>query len=106
MEPTPPPDRYRYEPADHLTAEKIFEARWALTLLDHAMTVLREEYVGRGKAIHGVLGGFLIGAIAYGVSLLNLGTLSTPLQYILPGGVLLVAVGFDVVSRRGSVTRV
>jgi hypothetical protein len=21
-------DRYRYEPADHLTAEKIFEARW------------------------------------------------------------------------------
>ena len=44
-------DRYRYEPADHLTAEKIFEARWALTLLDHAMTVLREEYVGRGKEL-------------------------------------------------------
>ena len=42
-------NRYRYEPADYLTAEKIFEARWALTLLDHAMTVLREEYVGRGK---------------------------------------------------------
>jgi RNA polymerase sigma-70 factor (ECF subfamily) len=44
-------DRYRYEPADHLTAEKIFEARWALTLLNHAMTVLREEYVGRGKEL-------------------------------------------------------
>ena len=44
-------DRYRYEPADHLTAEKIFEARWALTLLDHAMTVLRQEYVGRGKEL-------------------------------------------------------
>jgi RNA polymerase sigma-70 factor (ECF subfamily) len=41
--------RYGCEPADYLTAEKIFEARWALTLLDHAMTVLREEYVGRGK---------------------------------------------------------
>jgi D-xylose transport system permease protein len=61
---------------------------------------------GRGKAIHGVLGGLLIGGIAYGVSLLNLGSLSTPLQYILPGGVLLVAVLIDVLSRRGSVTGV
>jgi D-xylose transport system permease protein len=57
---------------------------------------------GRGKAVHGVLGGLLIGAIAYGVSLLNLGTLSTPLQYILPGGVLLAAVLVDVLSRRGA----
>jgi D-xylose transport system permease protein len=63
---------------------------------------------GRGKAIHGVLGGLLIGSIAYGVSLLNLGNLATPLEYILPGGVLLAAVFVDVVSRRGSgsVTRV
>ena len=57
---------------------------------------------GRGKAIHGVLGGLLIGGIAYGVSLLNLGSLSTPLTYILPGGVLLIAVLIDVQSRRGS----
>jgi D-xylose transport system permease protein len=63
---------------------------------------------GRGKAIHGVLGGLLIGGIAYGVSLLNLGQLATPLEYILPGGVLLGAVLVDVLSRRGtgSVTRV
>jgi len=63
---------------------------------------------GRGKALHGVLGGLLIGGIAYGVSLLNLGSLSTPLQYILPGAVLLAAVLIDVLSRRGagSVTRV
>jgi D-xylose transport system permease protein len=61
---------------------------------------------GRGKAIHGVLGGLLIGGIAYGVSLLNLGQYATPLQYILPGGVLLAAVMVDVLSRRGSVTRV
>jgi D-xylose transport system permease protein len=63
---------------------------------------------GRGKAIHGVLGGLLIGGIAYGVSLLSLGSLSTPLQYILPGAVLLAAVMIDVLSRRGSgsVTRV
>jgi RNA polymerase sigma-70 factor (ECF subfamily) len=44
-------DRYRLEPADQLTAEKIFEARWALTLLDHAMVLLRQEYVGRGKEL-------------------------------------------------------
>jgi D-xylose transport system permease protein len=63
---------------------------------------------GRGKAVHGVLGGLLIGGIAYGVSLLNLGTLATPLEYIVPGGVLLAAVLVDVSSRRGSgsVTRV
>ena len=57
---------------------------------------------GRGKAIHGILGGLLIGGIAYGVSLLSLGSLSTPLEYILPGGVLLVAVLIDVLSRRGA----
>jgi len=57
---------------------------------------------GRGKAIHGILGGLLIGGIAYGVSLLNLGSLSAPLEYILPGGVLLVAVLIDVLSRRGA----
>jgi D-xylose transport system permease protein len=57
---------------------------------------------GRGKAIHGILGGLLIGSIAYGVSLLSLGSLSTPLQYILPGAVLLAAVLIDVLSRRGS----
>jgi len=42
-------NRYRYEPADYLTAEKIFEARWAMTLLNHAMALLRQEYVVRGK---------------------------------------------------------
>jgi D-xylose transport system permease protein len=57
---------------------------------------------GRGKAIHGVLGGLLIGGIAYGVSLLNLGNLSAPLGYIVPGGVLLAAVLVDVLSRRGT----
>jgi len=29
-------NRYRLEPTDYLTAETIFEARWALTLLTHA----------------------------------------------------------------------
>ncbi len=59
---------------------------------------------GRGKPIHALLGGLLIGGIAYGVSLLSLGTLSTPLSYILPGSVLLIAVLVDVLSRRGART--
>jgi RNA polymerase sigma-70 factor (ECF subfamily) len=42
-------NRYRLEPAEYLTAEKIFDARWALTLLDRAMTLLREEYAAQGK---------------------------------------------------------
>ncbi len=59
---------------------------------------------GRGKPIHGVLGGLLIGGIAYGVALMNLGSLSIPLEYILPGGVLLLAVLVDVTARRGAKT--
>ena len=42
-------DRYRLEPTDYLTAEKIFDARWALTLLDEAMSLLSAEYAGQGK---------------------------------------------------------
>jgi len=41
--------RYLLEPADTLTAEKIFDARWAMTLLGRAMTLLGEEYVAQGK---------------------------------------------------------
>ena len=59
---------------------------------------------GRGKPIHGILGGLLIGGIAYGVSLMNLGPLSIPLEYILPGGVLLLAVLSTSLSRRGART--
>ena len=42
-------DRYQLEAADHLTAEKIFDARWALTSLDEAMSLLSAEYAGQGK---------------------------------------------------------
>ena len=42
-------DRYRLEPADYLTAEKIFDARWALTLLDEAMSLLSAEYAAEGN---------------------------------------------------------
>jgi RNA polymerase sigma-70 factor (ECF subfamily) len=43
-------DRYRLEPADNLTPDKLFEQRWALTLLDQAKTRLKEEYAQAGKA--------------------------------------------------------
>ena len=37
------------EPADGLTAEKVFERRWALTLLDQVLRRLRADYVRDGK---------------------------------------------------------
>jgi RNA polymerase sigma factor (sigma-70 family) len=41
--------RYRLEPADHLTAEKIFNARWAITLLTRAVERLREQCAASGE---------------------------------------------------------
>ena len=40
---------YLLEPADSLTAEKIFDGRWAMTLLGRAMTLLGEEYAAQDK---------------------------------------------------------
>ena len=40
---------FGFEPADTVTAEKIYERRWALTLLDLVLRRLREEYVRDGK---------------------------------------------------------
>jgi RNA polymerase sigma factor (sigma-70 family) len=42
--------RYRLEPVDDLTPEKVFEARWATTLLSRVTSRLRDEYVVQGKA--------------------------------------------------------
>jgi DNA-directed RNA polymerase specialized sigma24 family protein len=41
--------RYRLEPADDLTPENAFDARWAMTLLSRVTSRLREEYVRQGK---------------------------------------------------------
>ena len=38
-----------FEPADTTTADKIYERRWALTLLDCVLRRLREEFVRDGK---------------------------------------------------------
>jgi DNA-directed RNA polymerase specialized sigma24 family protein len=41
--------RYAAEPADPMTAERIFERRWALTLLEQVVARLRAEFVATGK---------------------------------------------------------
>jgi RNA polymerase sigma factor (sigma-70 family) len=43
-------ERYRLEPVEHLTAEKMFDARWAVTLLAEVFNRLRQEYATEGKA--------------------------------------------------------
>jgi hypothetical protein len=56
----PAEDRYGHEPADYLTAEKIFEARWAMDVLSEAMRRLGEEYASLGKrAVFKALKSFL-----------------------------------------------
>ena len=42
--------RYRDEPAEQITAEQLFDRRWALTLLDQVLARLREEMANTGKA--------------------------------------------------------
>jgi RNA polymerase sigma factor (sigma-70 family) len=53
-------ERYGKDEATVLTAEKIFDARWAMSLLGHAIDRLRQEYVSQGKnAVIEVLNPFL-----------------------------------------------
>jgi RNA polymerase sigma-70 factor (ECF subfamily) len=42
-------NRYRLEPAHELTADRIFDRRWATTLLERAMARLREVYAADDK---------------------------------------------------------
>jgi RNA polymerase sigma-70 factor (ECF subfamily) len=44
-------NRYLLEPTDELTAERIFDQRWAETLLKQALLRLQEEYRAEGKAL-------------------------------------------------------
>ncbi len=54
-------DRYgEEEPAERLTPEKIFDARWAFALLGEAKNRLRQEYLDSGKtAVFDALKGFV-----------------------------------------------
>ena|ERR1051325_3056715 len=44
-----PEERYKLEPADDWTAERIYERRWALTVLEQAMSALELEYKVAGR---------------------------------------------------------
>jgi RNA polymerase sigma-70 factor (ECF subfamily) len=50
LEAESPEGRYRLEPTDEATPERLFERRWAQTILDQALVRLREEYAAAGKA--------------------------------------------------------
>jgi RNA polymerase sigma-70 factor (ECF subfamily) len=41
--------RFAFEPAHELTAEKVYERRWALTLLERTVATLREEFARSDK---------------------------------------------------------
>ena len=53
---------YSHEPSHNLTPEAIYERRWALALLEQAVSDLRDQYAANGKselfeALKGFLGG-------------------------------------------------
>jgi hypothetical protein len=43
---------FRLAPLDFLTADKVFDAQWAMTLMDEAMGRVRQEYAGQGKTLY------------------------------------------------------
>jgi RNA polymerase sigma-70 factor (ECF subfamily) len=43
--------RYRAEPADETTPERLFDRAWALTLLEGVLDQLAAEYAGSGRAV-------------------------------------------------------
>jgi len=59
--------RYQREPADNWTPERIFERRWALTLLDRTLARLRQDHEAAGKLpLFEALKGFLTAEAAPG----------------------------------------
>ncbi len=55
--------RYRAEPGHNLTPERLYERRWALTILDQSLDQLEREFRQGGKsALHERLKSILIGA--------------------------------------------
>jgi RNA polymerase sigma-70 factor (ECF subfamily) len=41
--------RYCHEPVDTMTPERLFERRWALTVLDRVLARIRDEYAAAGS---------------------------------------------------------
>jgi RNA polymerase sigma factor (sigma-70 family) len=55
-------NRYANEPSDELTPDQLYERRWAMTLLERAMTRLEDEYATAGKsAVFDALNASLLG---------------------------------------------
>ena len=55
--------RYKLEPTDELTPERLYERRWALTLLDEVLHRLQQEFTDAGKlAVFDRLKGALTGS--------------------------------------------
>ena len=42
-------ERYAFEPADSMTADRLFERRWALTLLEQVLAQVRHEFAAAGR---------------------------------------------------------
>jgi DNA-directed RNA polymerase specialized sigma24 family protein len=42
--------RYRFEPTDNVTPDKLFDRAWAMTLLDRVLGLLAQEYAATGRA--------------------------------------------------------
>ena len=54
--------RYGLEPSHHLTPDRVYERRWALTLIDAAMGRLRAEYQARDRGdLFATLAGLISG---------------------------------------------
>jgi RNA polymerase sigma-70 factor (ECF subfamily) len=43
-------NRYRFEPVDNMTPDRLFDRAWALTLLDQVLGRLANEYATKGNS--------------------------------------------------------
>jgi len=50
FDPAQAEERYALEPADSLAPDRLFQRRWALTVLDFSLQLLVEEYTAKGQA--------------------------------------------------------
>ena len=50
LTPLYPDERLKMEPTDPVTAEQIYERRWASTVLERVLSLLKDEYVAAGNA--------------------------------------------------------
>ena len=70
--------RYRLEPVDHLTPEKIFERSWAMELIQRCLDDLKDQYQAKEKGeLFDSLCGSLLGGEASYADIANRFSLST-----------------------------